>query len=84
MLLTVYFFVLGVLAVAHVLAPLVSPFMPQVLKEPFALDLIRGEGEQKKGKTILDRLVFASPMLFLIFLFAAAQLFSNCDSTMST
>lgn len=49
MLLTVYFFVLGVLAVAHMTAPLLSPVMPEALKEPFALDFTKGKGDDKKG-----------------------------------
>lgn len=49
LLLTAYFFVLGVLAVAHVLAPLAAPYAPAALKTPFALDFTKGEGEEKQG-----------------------------------
>ena len=40
---------LGVLAVAHMVSPVLSPFMPEVLKEPFALDFTKGKGDAKKG-----------------------------------
>lgn len=49
MLLTAYFFLLGVAAVAHLLAPVLSPYMPSVMKVPFALDFTQGEGADKKG-----------------------------------